>query len=154
MAGNKTTPNDQSVEQFLHALADASQQRDSFALLEMLREVTGLEPTMWGSGIVGFGMRHYKYASGREGDMILAGFAPRKQNLALYGMGSVDRASDLLARLGKYTTGKGCLYIKRLADVDLPTLRRLLATAFAHQQEHHITETAWTVWSKKNEEAL
>ncbi len=91
-----------------------------------MKQVTEMEPGMWGSSIVGFGSYHYKYESGREGDTILAGFSPRKQNLTLYNMGGFEQYDDLLKKLGKHTTGGGCLYIRRLADVDVPTLRRLI----------------------------
>src|SRR6202162_3807200 len=112
MTENKTTPNDQNVEHFLNAVTDERKRKDSFAILELMKQVTGMEPKMWGSSIVGFGTYHYKYESGREGDMILAGFSPRKQNLTLYNMSGFERLDDLLKKLGKHTTGKGCLYIK------------------------------------------
>jgi Domain of unknown function (DU1801) len=135
MAENKTTPNDQDVEQFLNSIDDERKRKDSFTILELMKQVTGLEPTMWGSSIVGFGSYHYKYASGRQGDMILAGFSPRKQNLTLYNMGGFERYDDLLKKLGKHTTGKGCLYIKRLDDVDLPTLKSLIEESFKHVKQ-------------------
>ncbi len=135
MAENKTTPNDQNVEQFLNAVADERKRKDSFTILELMKQVTGLEPRMWGSSIVGFGSYHYKYESGREGDMILVGFSPRKQNLTIYNMGSVEQHEDLLKKLGKYTTGKGCLYIKRLDDIDLPMLKRLIEESFKHAKQ-------------------
>jgi len=134
MAKNKTTPTNQSVEEFLNAVADERKREDSFAILELMKQVTGLEPKMWGSSIVGFGSYHYKYESGREGDMILAGFSPRKQNLTIYNMGGIDQDDDLLKKLGKHTVGGGCLYIKRLDDVDLPTLKRLIEESFKHAQ--------------------
>lgn len=126
MATNKTVPNDQSVEQFLNAVADERKRKDSFTILELMKQVTGLEPKMWGSSIVGFGSYHYKYESGREGDMIIAGFSPRKQNLTIYNMGGLEQYEDLLKKLGKHTVGGGCLYIKRLDDIDLPTLKSLI----------------------------
>jgi hypothetical protein len=135
MAEQKTTPTDQSVEDFLSAIADEQKRKDSFTLVELIREVTGQEPTMWGSSIVGFGSYHYKYASGREGDTMLAGFSPRKQNLAIYNMGGIDPDDVLLKKLGKHTTGKGCLYVKRLDDVDLPTLKRLIEASVNRIQE-------------------
>jgi hypothetical protein len=130
MAENKTTPTDQNVEQFLNTIEDERKRKDSFALLELMKQVTGMEPKMWGSSIVGFGSYHYKYESGREGDMILAGFSPRKQNLTIYNMGGFEQYDDLLKKLGKYTLGKGCLYIKRLDDIDLPTLTSLIEESF------------------------
>jgi hypothetical protein len=132
MAGNKTIPNDQDVEQFLNSVADEQKRRDSFTILELMKHVTGLEPRMWGSSIVGFGSYHYRYESGREGDTIVAGFSPRKQNLTLYNMGGFERYDDLLKQLGKHSTGKGCLYIKRLDDVDLATLKSLIEESFQH----------------------
>ena len=140
MAENKTTPNDQDVEQFLNTVDDERKRKDSFTILELMKQVTGLEPRMWGSSIVGFGSYHYKYESGREGDMILAGFSPRKQNLTLYNMGGFERFDDLLNKLGKHTTGKGCLYIKRLDDVDLPTLKSLIEESFKHVKQRAKTQ--------------
>jgi Domain of unknown function (DU1801) len=140
MAENKTTPNDQDVEQFLNSIADEQKRKDSFTLLELMKQATGMEPRMWGSSIVGFGSYHYTYESGREGDTILAGFSPRKQNLALYHMGSVEPSHDLFKQLGKHTTGKGCLYIKRLDDVDLPTLKRLIEESVKHVKQKAKTQ--------------
>jgi hypothetical protein len=135
MAENKTTPNDQDVEQFLNSVEDERKRKDSFTILELMQQVTGLEPRMWGSSIVGFGSYHYTYASGRQGDMMLAGFAPRKQNLTLYNMGGFERYDELLKKLGKHTTGKGCLYIKRLDDIDVPTLKNLIEESFKHVRQ-------------------
>jgi hypothetical protein len=131
---NKTVPSEESVEDFLTAVADEQMRADSFTLLALLREITGMEPKMWGSSIVGFGSYRYKYESGREGDMALAAFSPRKANLTIYGMGAIVEQVDLLKKLGKYSTSKGCLYIKRLSDIDLPTLRTLLEDAFTRAQ--------------------
>jgi hypothetical protein len=100
-----------------------------------MKQVTGMEPKMWGTSIVGFGSYHYKYDSGREGDMIRTGFSPGKQNLTLYLMGGLERYDDLLSKLGKHTTGKGCLYIKRLDDVDMPTLKSLIEESFNYRAE-------------------
>ena len=140
MAENKTTPNDQDVEQFLNSVVDERKRKDSFTILELMKQVTGIEPRMWGSSIVGFGSYHYKYESGREGDMPLAGFSPRKQNLTLYIMGGFERYDDLLKKLGKHTTGKGCLYIKRLDDVDLPTLKSLIEESVKHVKQKAKTQ--------------
>jgi hypothetical protein len=136
MSENKTVPTDQGVEDFLNAIEDERRRKDSFMLLNLMREVTGMEPRMWGSSIVGFGMYHYKYASGREGDTMLVGFSPRKQNLAIYNMGGIDPDEDRFKKLGKHTIGKGCLYIKRLDDIDLPTLKSLVAASFTRTREH------------------
>ena len=132
MAQNKTPPNDQDVTAFLNGVTDERKRKDCFTLLELMKQVTRMEPKMWGSSIVGFGSYHYKYESGREGDMLLAGFSPRKQNLTLYNMSGFDRRDDLLKKLGKHTTGGGCLYIKRLDDVDLPTLKSLIEASFKY----------------------
>lgn len=134
-AKNKTVPNEQNVEQFLNAVEDERKRKDGYTILEMMKQITGMEPTMWGPAIVGFGSYHYKYESGREGDMIMTGFSPRKQNLTIYIMGGFDEYSDLLAKLGKHSLGETCLYIKRLADVDLPTLKRLIEDSFKRTQE-------------------
>src|SRR5215467_4602858 len=140
MAENKTTPNDQDVEQFLNSVPDEQKRRDSFTILELMKQVTRMEPRMWGSSIVGFGSYHYKYESGREGDTIIAGFSPRKQNLTLYHMGGFEQSNDLLKQLGKHTTGKGCLYIKRLDDVDLPTLKCLIEESVKHVKQKAKTQ--------------
>ncbi len=129
MAELKTKLNDASVEAFLNGVADERKRGDAFALLAMMQEITQAEPKMWGDSIVGFGSYHYKYSSGREGDWFITGFSPRKQNLTLYFMPGFEQQGDLLAKLGKYTTGVGCLYIKRLDDVDLLTLRQMIERA-------------------------
>jgi hypothetical protein len=140
MEKNKTTPTNQSVEQFLNTIEDERKRKDSFALLELMKQATGIEPTMWGIGIIGFGSYHYKYESGREGDSILAGFAPRKQNFAIYNMGGLEQFDDLFEKLGKHTISGGCLYIKRLDEIDLPTLKRLIEVSIRHVKEKHATQ--------------
>jgi hypothetical protein len=122
----KTKQNDQSVEVFLNGIEGEKKRQDSFVILDLMKQVTGKEPKMWGDSIVGFGNYHYKYATGREGDMPLVGFSPRKQNLTLYIMSGFDEYNELLRKLGKYKTGKSCLYINKLEDVDLQTLRELV----------------------------
>ena len=126
MAEIKTKQTDQSVEAFLNGIKVDKKRQDSFAILELMKKVTGKEPKMWGDSIVGFGNYHYKYASGREGDSPLVGFSPRKQNLALYIMSGFTDYDDLLNKLGKYKTGKACLYINKLEDIDLQTLEELV----------------------------
>ena len=126
MAKLKTPKNEANVEEFLNSVVDVKKRKDSFSILELMQEVTGEEPTMWGPSIVGFGSYHYKYASGREGDWFLTGFSPRKQNLTLYIMPGFDQYESLLATLGKYKTGKSCLYINKLEDVDKTTLKELI----------------------------
>jgi hypothetical protein len=135
MANNKTVPNEQSVEQFLNAVTDEQKRKDSFTVLELMQQITGLEPQMWGSSIIGFGSQHYKYDSGREGDMPQIGFSPRKQNLTLYITDRFEQYDDLFKQLGKHTTGKSCLYIKRLNDVDMPTLKTLIEASFKDSLE-------------------
>ena len=126
MAENRTRETDKSVQAFLESVEDERKRADSFALLQLMQDVTGYEPRMWGDSIVGFGKYHYKYASGREGDATLVGFSPRKQNLAVYLMAGFDERDGLLTRLGKHKTGKACLYLNRLADVDVTVLRELI----------------------------
>ncbi len=133
MAELKTKPTDQSVEDFLQAVPDERRRGDSLAIVEMMARVTSEQPKMWGSSIVGFGVRHYRYESGREGDWFLTGFSPRKQNLTLYLTQGFDRYGDLLKRLGKHKTGKGCLYINKLDDVDSGVLEELVARSVQDQ---------------------
>jgi len=125
MAEIKTKKNEGNVEEFLNSVADPDRRTDSFEALELLKEVTKEEPRMWGNSIVGFGEYHYKYKSGREGDWFLIGFSPRKQYLTLYIMSGFDKYDEILAELGKYKTGKSCLYLKRLSDVNPKILRKL-----------------------------
>ena len=132
MAELKTQKNDARVEAFLNTVADERKRHDCFTLLDLMREATGADPVMWGDSIVGFGEYHYKYASGRAADWFLTGFAPRKQNLTLYIMAGFDEYDDLLGKLGKHSTGKSCLYIKRLDDVDMATLRELVSASVQH----------------------
>jgi len=122
----KTKVNDASVTKFLNSVADEQKRDDCFEILKMMQQVTKAEPKMWGSSIVGFGSYHYKGKSGREGDWMLTGFSPRKQNLTLYLMGGFDTHADLLNKLGKFTTSVGCLYIKTLDDVDKKVLKELV----------------------------
>ena len=126
MAELKTKPNDQSVQDFLNGIENEQKRKDSFAILEMMKAVTKAEPKMWGASIIGFGSYRYKYASGREGDWFLAGFSPRKQNLTIYMMSCFAKQEELLAKLGKYKTGKSCLYIKKLADIDENVLKEMI----------------------------
>jgi len=126
MADLKTRKNKASVKKFLGAVEDESKRADCFELVEIMRDITGEEPAMWGTSIVGFGSYHYKYASGREGDWMLTGFAPRKQALTLYIMSGFSQYDELLEKLGKHKTGKSCLYVKRLDDLHLPTLKKLI----------------------------
>jgi hypothetical protein len=134
MAELKTKLNDASVEAFLNSITDENKRQDSFTILQMMQEVTGAEPKMWGASIVGFGSYHYQYASGQEGDWMLTGFSPRKQNLTLYIMSGFEPHQAIMAKLGKHACGKGCLYIKKLKDVDLGVLRQLVAASVEHMK--------------------
>ena len=129
MAELKTKLNNASVEGFLNTIKDEGARKDCFEILKIMKQATKHEPRMWGSSIVGFGSYHYKYKSGREGDWFLMGFSPRKQNLTLYFMGGFERYEGLLKKLGKYSSGKGCLYIKKLEDVDIKVLKDLVNRA-------------------------
>ena len=137
MAELKTKKNSASVEAYLAQVENTRRREDSLAVLALMREVTGMEPEMWGDSMVGFGSYHYKYASGHEGDWFLVGFAPRKQNLVLYIMSGFDEYEELLAQLGKHKTGKSCLYLNKLADVDTAVLTQLIQKSVAHMQEQH-----------------
>ncbi|MFW5769061.1 MAG: DUF1801 domain-containing protein [Spirochaetota bacterium] len=126
MAENKTHRNGKSVDTFLGSVENDRKRADSKTLLEMMRRITGEEPRMWGDSIIGFGSQHYTYKSGREGDWFITGFSPRKQNISVYlsyGFGEWD---DLLNRLGKHKTGKACLYINKLDDIDSNVLEDLI----------------------------
>ena len=126
MASNKTKPTAVSVTAFVNALAEPTRRADAKALIGLMKSATGEEPRMWGPSIIGFGTHHYKYESGREGDTVLVGFSPRRPATVLYGVMSCDNAESLLAKLGKHTTGKGCLYIQKLSDVDPRVLEELI----------------------------
>jgi hypothetical protein len=130
MAELKTQKNDDSVDDFIAGIEDDRKREDAKTLLGMMEKVTAEEPKMWGPSIIGFGDRHYKYESGREGDWFKIGFSPRKQNLTLYVMGYIPADDPLFAKLGKFTTGKACLYIKRLEDVDTGTLEKLVKRSY------------------------
>ena len=125
MAELKTTKNDGDVAKFLKSVDDEKKRSDSFHMLELMEKISGAEPKMWGSSIIGFGEIRLKYKSGKELDWFRIGFSPRKQNLSLYVMGYLTGYQDLLDKLGKHKTGKGCLYIKRLEDVDMDVLEKI-----------------------------
>ena len=134
MAANKTKPTKSSVTAFLNKIKDKTLRDDCFAILEMMEEVSGSQPVMWGSAIVGFGSYHYVYDSGREGDMIVIGFSPRKQNISIYLTGGLKKIEGELSKLGKHSAGKGCLYIKTLSDVNPAVLRKIFAKSFKEGQ--------------------
>ncbi|MGA7161112.1 MAG: DUF1801 domain-containing protein [Bacteroidota bacterium] len=134
MAENKTKPTKNSVTAFLNKIKDKQLRNDCFVILDMMKRVSNCDPVMWGSAIVGFGTYHYIYESGREGDSILIGFSPRKQNIAVYLMGGLKKIEDELSKLGRYKTGGGCLYIKSLSDVNAEILKKVFTKAFKEAQ--------------------
>ena len=126
MAELKTKKTEASVDDFLNGVKDEATKKDCLEIVKLMKQATKADPKMWGSSIVGFGTQHLKYASGRELDWMVIGFSPRKQNLTLYIPGSLESHADLLKKLGKHTTGKGCLYVKSLKDVDTKVLKELI----------------------------
>lgn len=126
MAELKTKPTESSVVDYLKTVENEKKRADSFTILKLMGEITGEEPIMWGDSIIGFGTYRYKYASGRQAEWFLTGFAPRKQSLTLYIMSGFSAYDDLLGKLGKHSTGKSCLYVKKLEDIDIEVLRELI----------------------------
>jgi hypothetical protein len=133
----KTRQTGASVKEFLDGIEDERKRRDAKAVAKILKRVTGAPPKMWGSSIVGYGHYHYVYDSGRENDWFLAGFSPRKQALTLYIMAGFSNYDDLMANLGKYKTGKSCLYVNKLEDIHLPTLKRLIRESVKYIRRTH-----------------
>ena len=131
MAEPKTKQTTGSVEDFLNSITDEQRRKDCFSILEVMKVATKTEPAMWGTSIVGFGRYQYKYESGTKGEWFLVGFSPRKRDLTLYIMAGIERYAELLKKLGKHKTGKACLYIKKLEDVDVPTLKQLIKQSLA-----------------------
>jgi hypothetical protein len=131
MTENKTIPTDQTVADFLEKISDKQVQQDCSALVDLMRSASKTEPVMWGSSIIGFGIYHYRYESGREGDNLIIGFSPRKQNIAIYLKGGLAPLQAELMDLGKYKTGKGCLYIKSMKEINIPVLMKMLSKAFS-----------------------
>lgn len=140
MAENKTKPTKLSVTAFINGIEDQHKRRDAKKLAAMMREATGARAKMWGPGIVGFGQYHYKYASGREGDFMITGFSPRKQAMTLYVIPGFRHFGTLMDKLGKYKTGKSCLYIRRLSDVDEEVLKRLIERSVQYMRENYETK--------------
>ncbi len=141
MAQNKTQRNDGDVLAYLESVTHKRRREDSLVMLNLMEEVTGEPAEMWGTSIVGFGSYHFRYESGREGDFMLTGFAPRKQALTLYIMGGHERHAALFARLGKHRTGSSCLYINKLADIDMDVLRELVAASVEYMRNaNHIAQ--------------
>jgi hypothetical protein len=139
MAELKTKRNEGNVKAFLDSVPDEKKREDSYTILKLMKQVTGTEPEMWGESIIGFGNYRYKYESGREGDWFLTGFSPRKQNLTLYIMSGFDEYNQLLGQLGKHTTGKACLYIKKIDDVNMAVLKELVKKSVEHMKNSTVS---------------
>ena len=137
MSGNKTVPNDASVAAYLGAIPDASRRADCEALVELMSRASGAPPVMWGAGIVGFGSYHYRYDSGREGDAPLVGFSSRKGDISVYLMPGFEGQEARLARLGRHKTGKACLYLRKLAEIDLAVLEELIDSSVADLRQRY-----------------
>jgi hypothetical protein len=137
MADNKTKPTKLSVAAFIGALTDETRSTDARMLVKLMQKASGEKAQMWGPSIIGFGSHHYRYDSGREGDMPLIAFSPRKAATVLYNVTGFSGSNGLLAKLGKHRTGKGCLYIKKLAHVDQNVLQPLLAKSIATQRARY-----------------
>ena len=135
MAELKTKVSNASVERFLNSVKDEQKRQDSFKILEMMKKITKEDPKMWGPSIVGFGSYHYKYASGHEGDMCIAGFSPRKEALTIYILPGFEKYDSLMKKLGKYKTGKSCLYIRRLEDIDTKVLTELISESYKYMKQ-------------------
>ncbi len=133
MEANKTQPTAEKVTAFLLAIQDEGKRNDCRKLIDIMGDITGEGPVMWGASIVGFGSLHYKYPSGREGDTPLLSFSPRKQAITLYGVIFYDNNRGLLGELGPHKTGKGCMYIKALSDIKLDVLIRMMKSAYDHK---------------------
>ena len=137
MTENKTKESDASVDAFLDAVENDERRTDCKTLLNLMAEVTGSEPRMWGSSMIGFGRYHYRYASGREGDWFITGFSPRKKALTLYIMPGFDGYDDLMGRLGKHTSGRACIYVRRLDDIDLEVLKEMVLASVVHMRAQY-----------------
>ena len=135
MAKNKTTETSKSVPSFIKAVKDETRRKDSHQIIEWMTALTGHEPKMWGPSIIGFGSYHYIYESGREGDMPLIAFSPRSTTLVFYFSGNFDKRDELLQQLGKHKTEKGCVYVKRLEDIDVAVLKKMMAGSIKHRKK-------------------
>lgn len=127
---NKTTETEASVTDFLNSLAEKKKKDDCIIVKNLMEEITGESAKMWGTSIIGFGNYHYKYDSGREGDFLKIGFSPRMHNLSLYIMPGFERYEDYMSKLGRYKTGKSCLYIKKIEDIDIEVLKNLIKDSY------------------------
>ncbi len=135
MAKNKTTVTTASVTGYINAVKDETKRKDSFALLGLFKKITGMEPRLWGPSIIGFGSYHYRYESGREGDSPLLAFSPRAAAITIYLSGNFDKRDELLAQLGKHKTEKGCIYIRKLEDINTVILQKMIAAHIRHIQQ-------------------
>lgn len=141
MAELKTNPSDISVEALLDAIPDETRRSDCRTIAKLMEKLTGSKPQLWGASIVGFGTYHYRYASGREGDWFITGFAPRKNDLTLYILSGFTRFEDLMSRLGRHKTGKSCLYIRRLEDIDMKVLEELIGESVDHVRQNNASSS-------------
>jgi Domain of unknown function (DU1801) len=141
MAELKTKPTKQSVSAFINSITDEQRRKDCQAVFELMSKVTKAKPEMWGSSIVGFGRYHYKYATGREGEWMLTGFSPRKGDLTLYIMPGFAAVPELMKQLGKHKTGKSCLYIKKLADIDMKVLKKIVEEGLKQMAQYRIDKS-------------
>jgi hypothetical protein len=139
MAELKTKPTNASVKDFINQIPEKERRDDCFAIAKLMEEVTREKPKMWGPSIVGFGTYHYKYDSGREGDWLVTGFSPRKKDLTLYIMMGFEKHAELMKQLGKHSTGKSCLYVKRLSDIHMPTLKKLITESVKQLETYRVS---------------
>lgn len=135
MAKNKTTETANSIIDFVNTVENEIKRNDAFELIKLMHEQTGFEPKMWGPSIIGFGSYHYKYASGHEGDAPLVGFSPRKEAISLYLCPLFEDKEELLAKFGKHKAAKGCIYIKKIADIDIEILKKMILLSVKHLNE-------------------
>ena len=141
MAEMKTKPTTENVKDFLNKISDEERRADCFQVAQIMEELTGEKPKMWGPSIVGFGSYHYKYDSGREGDWLMTGFSPRKKDLTLYLMMGFEKRGELMEKLGKHSHAKSCLYIKRLSDIHIPTLKKLIKASLKDHKAYLASKT-------------
>jgi hypothetical protein len=137
MSELKTKPNRESVETFLNSIDNEQKRNDAYTLLSLMKDISGEKPLMWGESIIGFGTYHYKYESGREGDWFLTGFSPRKNNFSIYIMPGFGKYDRLMDKLGKHKTGKSCLYINRLSDIDIEVLNQLIRESLKYMKQKY-----------------
>jgi len=140
MSTNKTQPTAASVTEFINAVENEQKRKDAFEVLEMISAITGEQPVIWGPSLIGFGKYHYNYESGREGDFFIAGFSPFKTALTIYILSGMSKFPNLMAKLGKYKTGKSCLYLKKLDDIDRPVLKELMSESVKWMKENYEVE--------------